>query len=142
MSSIVVAITKIIGTKFLQNFLYSLLLWLLLTFQSCIIYTVPKMAAKMATYVTVFSCGHNNSACSHLSPKLFLVATFVLNLLLTFANLDPDQGRQNIILSSFGSKLFDTLIVFHFFVEKVNLKKQQKTAEDNKSMKNYPSSKG
>ena len=107
----------------------------------CLIYSL-KMAAKMATVVTIFSCGHNNSECSHLSPKWFLVATFVLNLLLTFANLDPDQGRQNIISSSFGSKLFDTLIEFHFFVEKVNLKKQQKTAEDNKSMKNYQASKG
>ena len=53
-------------------------------------------------------------------------------LLITYANsLDPDQDRQN------GSKPFDTLIVFlNDLFQKVNFEK--KTADDNKSMKNYP----
>ena len=76
----------------------------------CLIYST-----KNGTVVTNFSCDRNNSACSHLSPKWFLAATFVLNLLLTFTNLDPDQGRQNIISSSFESKPFDTLIMFPIF---------------------------
>ena len=70
----------------------------------------------------------------------FLASSNCCHLLITFENsLESDQDRQT-VNPALDPNSFTTLIMFlkDFFEKKVNLKN---SADDNKSMKNYPASK-
>ena len=67
----------------------------------------------------------------------FLAARNFCGLRITVANsLDPDHDRQNVAPDLDPNSLTLLLCSREIFFEKVNIEK--KSADDNKSMKNYP----
>ena len=75
-----------------------------------------------------------------------LIRVKFCRLLITFANsLDPDQGRQNLSVLTCSDTVWHPdsdsercFLIIYFFLRKVNFDKQQKSADGNKSMTNYP----